>query len=70
MKEKDISNYVLNAFLRKVNAFGKENKTDIFTIDELELIAEEVERTLKVKIKKKKECKMDYQTQQAAKRGF
>jgi hypothetical protein len=48
----------------------KKNKNRYFYNWWTELIPEEVERTLKVKIKKRKECKMDYQTQQAAKRGF
>ena len=60
MKQKNISNYVLNAFLRKVNAFGEENKTDIFTTDELEGVAKEVEQTLKVKVKKKTVATGDY----------
>ena len=52
MKTKNISSYVLNSFLRKISEFGKDNKTDIFTIDELEELAKETEKTLKIKVKK------------------
>ena len=61
MKTKNISSYVLNSFLRKISEFGKDNKTDIFTIDELEELAKETEKTLKIKVKKKTVTTGDYE---------